>query len=390
MPVLSSHPRSVASATADGGRRTKYTISDTPGLVLECTPAGEKTWYCRYHVGHGRKGRKARYHRLGVFDEKAPDHLTLGQAKDKANALRVKAKAGEDSFATERGIGSGAPFEKLFLQWLERHAKVHKKSWEADEGLYYRHIHERIGEKTSGTLKRRDIIEALDDIAAKVSGIQANRCHSLISAVCKWAQREDIIDDDPSHNIRKRGKENQRERVLTDDEAKRLWAALTDSPIDRAIKLLWLLGQRRAEVGRAGHNEIGSDDWFIPSERTKNKLAHIVPLTTLTRELFGGGLNVYLIGLSRRMRQLAADLEIEDFHLHDLRHCCATGMAALGVPRDIRERVQNQVTGRRLSIGARYDQYEYLDEKRRALELWQARLLEITEGREPSGKRWTG
>ena len=59
---------------------------------------------------------------------------------------------------------------------------------------------------------------------------------------------------------------------------------------------------------------------------------------------------------------------------------CATGMAELGISRDIRERGQNQVTGRRQSIGSRHDQYEYADEKRRALALWQGGLLEIVEG----------
>ena len=69
------------------------------------------------------------------------------------------------------------------------------------------------------------------------------------------------------------------------------------------------------------------------------------------------------------------------FDLHDLRHCAATGMAKLGVPSDIRERVLNQVTGRRQSLGARYDQHEYLAEKRDALARWEAHLLSIVSQR---------
>ena len=76
-------------------------------------------------------------------------------------------------------------------------------------------------------------------------------------------------------------------------------------------------------------------------------------------------------------------LEMADIRLHDLRHCCATGMAALGIPRDVRERVQNQVTGRRQSIGARYDQHEYLVEKRQALERWQAEVLRLVGSEQP-------
>jgi hypothetical protein len=47
---------------------------------------------------------------------------------------------------------------------------------------------------------------------------------------------------------------------------------------------------------------------------------------------------------------------------------------------EIRQMVQNQVTGRRASIGSVYDQYEYRDEKRRALEIWERRLLAIVNG----------
>jgi hypothetical protein len=50
--------------------------------------------------------------------------------------------------------------------------------------------------------------------------------------------------------------------------------------------------------------------------------------------------------------------------LHDLRHQVATGMAQCGVPLDIRQWVQNQITGRRQSIGSVYDQHDYTAENR--------------------------
>ena len=52
-------------------------------------------------------------------------------------------------------------------------------------------------------------------------------------------------------------------------------------------------------------------------------------------------------------------------------------MATFGIPREIRERVLNQVTERRQSIGARYDQHEYLAEKRDALARWEAHLRQF-------------
>ena len=125
------------------------------------------------------------------------------------------------------------------------------------------------------------------------------------------------------------------------------------SPRYRALKLLLLLGQRRDEVGRAAVAEFQGGAWHIPGGmdgRTKNKLPHAVPLTPLARELFGMGFNFYPTTLSHRFRDIVRAHDMADIRLHDLRHCCATGMASLGIPREIRERVQNQITGDRKSV----------------------------------------
>jgi hypothetical protein len=71
------------------------------------------------------------------------------------------------------------------------------------------------------------------------------------------------------------------------------------------------------------------------------------------------------------------DIGVPDMRLHDLRHQAATGMAQCGVALEIRQWVQNQITGRRQSIGSVYDQHDYTQEKRRALKLWDERLAAV-------------
>ena len=61
-------------------------------------------------------------------------------------------------------------------------------------------------------------------------------------------------------------------------------------------------------------------------------------------------------------------------------------MAESGVPMAIRQLVQNQITGRRQSIGSRYDHHQYFDEKLRALSLWEHRLRAVI-GRPPPSRR---
>ena len=71
-----------------------------------------------------------------------------------------------------------------------------------DDHAHHNRAGRLFGESIAADLKRRDVIDVLDEISDGVSGIQANRCHSLISAVCKWGQREDIITDDLRTTLR--------------------------------------------------------------------------------------------------------------------------------------------------------------------------------------------
>ena len=415
MPKLDSHPRTVAKATALEGRRTKYSINGAAGLILECAPDGGRAWYARYQVGRGRDGRKLRYHRLGSFNEGEPDHLTLGQAKDKATALQVDAKRdGKDSFAEARAAARmhSAPgtFDELVRLWIERHGKQHKRSWKRDEDLHDRLIAPRLGARAAKDITRQDVSAALDDIGAKVGLVQANRVQSVISACFSWALDEGHVLTHPAFRLRKRGKETVRDRHLSEVELRAFWKGLSTLPpaIADALRLLILTGQRRSEVGgmQLGELDLGAGlVWTLPPDRTKNKLAHAVPLTPAAIEtvqrnverrrgpfIFPSRLTnpkpVEGSTLSARFADLMRELKIDGARLHDLRHTVKTGLARLGVPDNVSDRVTNQVTGQRARVGSRYDHHTYSDEKRRALELWEKRLLEIVEGRPPSGLRW--
>jgi integrase len=71
---------------------------------------------------------------------------------------------------------------------------------------------------------------------------------------------------------------------------------------------------------------------------------------------------------------------IAAWRFHDLRRTMRTGLGALPVPSDVRELV---IAHSLPSLHKIYDRHSYRDEKRRALDLWAARLLEIVEPGEP-------
>ena len=68
----------------------------------------------------------------------------------------------------------------------------------------------------------------------------------------------------------------------------------------------------------------------------------------------------------------------EPFEHRDLRRTCETMMARMGISKDVRAHVLSHGLG---GVQARhYDQHDYADEKRVALERWDAKLAEIASG----------
>ena len=58
--------------------------------------------------------------------------------------------------------------------------------------------------------------------------------------------------------------------------------------------------------------------------------------------------------------------------MRDLRRTCETMLAAMGVSSDVRAHLQSHGLG---GVQTRhYDRHSYMDEKRKALELWEERL----------------
>jgi len=63
-------------------------------------------------------------------------------------------------------------------------------------------------------------------------------------------------------------------------------------------------------------------------------------------------------------------VEVPDWRLHDLRRTATTGMARLNFPPHVVDKVLNHVSGTIRGVAAVYNRFEYLEERRAALEAW--------------------
>lgn len=389
-----------------GQPREEYFDSNQPGFALRVTEKGRKSWIVLYRM----KGQtKLERYTIGSLD----DFPKVEKAREIAREIRQKAAKGEDPKA-ERRAPAAVKREPdtvalIVEQFMQRHAKAKNRSWKDTERIFNKHVLPRWGSREIRSITRRDVIELLDAVAdqgsaaphekeRRVGGpIAANRTLAHVRKLFNWAIGRGIIEVTPVAMVEAPGKETRRDRHLGDDEIRLLWKSLDalDYPTAPFFRMLLATGQRREEVAGMRWADIDRKAalWTIPSMSTKADRTHVVPLSPLAMEIIDAlpehgaqvfttrrdrpisGYSKMKITVDAKVAEIAKEDGVADlapWTIHDLRRTMATGMGRLKISRFIIGRVLNHADP---GVTAIYDKYEYLDEKRHALEAW-ARKLE--------------
>jgi integrase len=218
----------------------------------------------------------------------------------------------------------------------------------------------------------------------------------------------DIVPFNPVAGLPKPAKEKSRERVLSEDEIRRLWTACeTQSPrVSAWFRLRLATAQRGGELLQMRWKDIdeASHFWTIPGESVKNENGHRVFLNDKARELIAsvprreGATWVFPLDVmgdykhvGRRLAQgtraniiakaktKPGERDRADIRGHDLRRTAASFMASGGVPRFVISRILNHSDEK--DITGVYDRYSYDAEKRAAMDFWNRQLTAILEGK---------
>jgi integrase len=196
------------------------------------------------------------------------------------------------------------------------------------------------------------------------------------------------------------GKKEPRQRVLNDTEIRAVWTAAESLgyPAAPFIRMLLITGQRLREVAEMRWAEIDLDKalWTIPPERMKGDAAHEIPLPQIAVEILKrlprftgpyvftatGGAGP-ISGFSKMKLRIDAAMKepVAPWRFHDIRRTMRTGLGALPVPNNVAELC---IAHAQPGLHRTYDLHSYRDEKRRAFELWAARLLSIVEPDTPA------
>lgn len=287
---------------------------------------------------------------------------------------------------------------------MERHAKPKKKSWQEDERIINTYLLPIFKGIRAKTITRKDVRGLLDRKATEAP-IMANRIRATLRKIFNWGILNEIVEINPVRLVPAPAKDRRRDRILTEDEIKKVWKALDKESecikshrkrrllTAGSLKLRLITAQRGGEVMSMEWSEIDGSWWTIPGSKSKNGLTHRVPLPPLALKIIEDMRNL-VIGEGKKKRPLPAyvfpspkgDAPLANpqkaleriqtatgiqFRGHDLRRTAASMMTGMGIPCLTVSKILNHVEP---GVTAVYDRHGYDKEKREALEAWSKRL----------------
>jgi len=328
-------------------------IGDERGLYIRCYPSGRRTWLYR-----SRKGGSWKTRNLGEWPA-----VGLAEARNRAATL------------SKQVLPESATFGDLLDEWFQRRIEPRYKVTKNIE-VYVTKGKDELGNLLLSNINTKRLTDVLIEYA-KAAPIAANRCLSNWKLAFKYAVERGLIERSPLENTTSAvagGDEKSRDRILSDEEIRALWA----DPHDHAplLKFLLLTGLRISEAQSATHENLNGDTLHIPEN--KSGRPHWVHLSPLAKQLMGDH-DGYLFAqrsntaVQARLRNTAK----LTWTPHDLRRTFATRLAGLGIDPLVIEKCLNHTLG---GVLATYNRHTYEAERKEAAVLWAKEVQRIVGG----------
>lgn len=416
---------------ADDGKRYEIADGVVPGLLVRVTDKGTKT-FCFLARFPGKTNPARR--EIGKYGS-----VTLEAARQTARHWHELIRRGVDpqinlaELKAKESVRQETTFGSVFDEYVRR--AIYEKDGKTlrlknganmEKAIRAEFIDDRsvLGKKRIGLKERPitgitklDIVRVIEDKVDEGFETMAFQLFAWVRGFFNWAIDRGIygIETSPCDRLKPKslvGERGSRDRVLTDDEIRAFWTATSKIPypFGPLYRLLFLTGSRRNEVSDAAREELALREnlWTVPKERMKGKITHHVPLVPSTAAIFEAlplqsagsflfsttsgekpvsGFSKAKVILDREMlvalKALAeergddpASVTLKPFVIHDLRRTARTRMAQLGIAEHVAEAV---IAHKKSGVNAVYNQWDYLDAKRDALERWAGAVRAIVE-----------
>lgn len=387
-------------------------------LGIKVMSSGSKNFVFRYYQkGKRRFIQLGRFPVLSLVDARSKSNeygLMLNQGLDPITELVLAERKREVERREEESKGS---VELLFKSYTSQMKKDGKRTFPAVLTALEKEVYPFISPQTKACdVKTADLVNILAHMIRRGADTQSNRVRSYLHAAFNYGLSH---DNDPANYLeeakfglafnpvsaipKQKSAERVGERYFSFPE---LYQFLNDiefdslgvraSPVMRTLILLCFHtgGQRPYELASAQWTAINWQEktFLVAPELSKNGRSHLIPLTDtalqLLRELrdessdnrfifphqTDNNTHLRMDSLSQAIARYRVDHPLfEYFIARDFRRTCKTLMGEIGIGKTIRDRLQNHALN---DVSSKhYDRYEYLTEKRAALEVWESKLL---------------
>lgn len=291
--IPNSQFKNLAHNPAHGKRPTSYPTGIVPGLYMQVTPSGSKSWFLRTKVGNRRP-------EIGLGG-----YPFVGVAKAKERALEAldQIRQGIDPVKARRDaraalVGQGVAFSEVMEEYLkgklaEFDNEKHRKQWRATLDKYAVPF---LGKLPVAEIGVQDIQRTLEPIW-QTKTETASRLRGRIENVLAYATVQGYRSGD--NPARWKGNldtalpkptkvaKTVNHPALSKEDAP-LWfkdLQARSGTATRALELVALTGMRSGEVRCLTWADVGADLIVIPADRMKANKEHRIPITVAMRHV---------------------------------------------------------------------------------------------------------
>ncbi len=349
MSKINITERFIKTLTPPASGNVIYWDEKLSGFGIRITANKAISFVFRYR----NKNREQKNYTIGRYPQ-----MYLSFAKEKCLELYGDIIKGLDPLEQKHKINKDLNLKELADEYLEYSKnRLKPKSISNYKQILTAYILPAFERAKITLVNKTDILKFHTKLADKK--YTANRAFELLKVLFNYAINSGYIEANPCKGIKKYT-EDTRERYLSDDEASRILAFLQkhkDSINIYAIKLLLLTGSRKGEVLNAQWKQFDLERmvWIKPASHTKQRKISVIPLNPQTIEVLlemkgkigaeqGGDVIITseylfynrahkkpLADIKRFWNSLIKETQIQDLHIHDLRHYFASILINNGV-----------------------------------------------------------
>jgi integrase len=248
-------------------------------------------------------------------------------------------------------------FRDFADEYLEKHAKPHKRSWKGSDANSIKHLNRVFGGLPLSKITQ-DMIEEYVRVrrSTKIEGrlydgkerclspASVNRELACLKTMLNKAVEWGKLETSPCVRVRKLKENNARTRFLTEAEMERLMKAVSPPELADVIAILLHTGMRKGELQGLKWADVDFDHGLITLTRTKNGKVRHIPMNEVTKQVllrrriakksdswvFPGTKPDKPWDFYTAFDMARAKAGLKDVRLHDLRHTFAAHLCMRG------------------------------------------------------------